>query len=67
MEHATDIELVRAYAAPAAGRHSLQIEVNKRLYMDGTAGRPHAGFETLQRDLIDLLRAVAEFDPLRRV
>lgn len=27
-------ELVRAYADPAAGRHSLQIEINKRLYMD---------------------------------
>ena len=28
---------VRAYANPAAGRHSLQLEVNKRLYMDEAA------------------------------
>ena len=28
------VELVRAYSDPKAGRHSLQIEINKRLYMD---------------------------------
>ena len=28
------VELVRAYANPGAGRHSLQLEVNKRLCMD---------------------------------
>ena len=28
------VELVRAYADPAGGRHSLQLEINKRLYMD---------------------------------
>ena len=28
------VELVRAYSNPRGGRHSLQIELNKRLYMD---------------------------------
>ena len=28
------VELVRAYSDPPHGRHSLQIEINKRLYMD---------------------------------
>ena len=28
------VELIRAYSDPKAGRHSLQIEINKRLYMD---------------------------------
>ena len=28
------VELVRAFSDPPAGRHSLQVEVNRRLYMD---------------------------------
>ncbi len=53
------VELVRAYSKPGAGRHSLQIEVNKRLYMDEGTRLPHAGFERLQRDLMALLDAIA--------
>lgn len=54
------VELVRAYAAPAAGRHSLQVEVNKRLYMDEATRLRHAGFVTLQRDLMALLQEIAD-------
>ncbi len=53
------VELVAAYSAPAQGRHSLQVEVNKRLYMDPGTLQPHAGFERLQRDLMQLLDALA--------
>ncbi len=28
------VEIVRKHGRPAAGRHSLQIELNRRLYMD---------------------------------
>jgi N-formylglutamate amidohydrolase len=49
------VELVRAYADPAAGRHSLQLEVNKRLYMDEPTRTRHAGFERLQADLMHLV------------
>ena len=52
------VELVRAYADPATGRHSLQLEVNKRLYMDSGTLQRHAGFERLQADLMRLLDAV---------
>ena len=52
------VELVRAYANPAAGRHSLQLEVNKRLYMDGATLQKHAGFETLQGHLMQLVDAI---------
>jgi N-formylglutamate amidohydrolase len=55
------VELVRAYSDPARGRHSLQVEINKRLYMDEAARQPHAGFDGLQRDLMTLLRAVIDF------
>ena len=53
------VELVRAYANPAAGFHSLQLEVNKRLYMDQSTLQKHDGFGRLQADLMDLLEAIA--------
>jgi N-formylglutamate amidohydrolase len=60
------VELVRAYADPAGGRHSLQIEVNKRLYMDEATRQRHAGFERLQAHLMQLLDALCERDAPRR-
>jgi N-formylglutamate amidohydrolase len=54
------VELVRAYSDPARGRHSLQVEINKRLYMDETALRPHAGYATLQASLTRLVAAVRD-------
>ena len=53
------VELVRAFADPAAGRHSLQVEVNKRLYMDCTTLQRLDGFGRLQADLMNLLQAIA--------
>lgn len=50
------VELVRAYANPAQGRHSLQLEINKRLYMDSQTTQKNAGFATLQGHLLQLLR-----------
>lgn len=55
------VELVRAYSQPASGRHSLQIEVNKRLYMDEAGRSRHPGFATLQRDLQTLLDALIDY------
>lgn len=52
------VELVRAYANPALGRHSLQLELNKRLYMDERTRRPNARFDTLRADLQRLIDAV---------
>lgn len=58
------VELVRAWADPARGRHSLQLEVNKRLYMDTATLRRHAGFELLQGHLMELLDGIlAQFGP----
>jgi len=54
------VELVRAYSDPARGRHSLQLEVNKRLYMHGSTGDRHAGFDTLQAHLMALLQGIGE-------
>jgi len=55
------VELVRAYADPARGRSSLQIEVNKRLYMDEAKRERNAGFAPLQRKLHHLIEAIVDY------
>ncbi|MDW3205262.1 MAG: N-formylglutamate amidohydrolase [Alphaproteobacteria bacterium] len=54
-------ELVRAYAAPTEGRHSLQIEINRALYLDEQTIKPGRGFDTLRHTLTELIRAVADY------
>lgn len=53
------VELIRLTGEPAAQRHALQIEVNKRLYMDEDTLQPHAGFAAVQRDLRALVQELA--------
>ena len=55
------VELVRAYSDPAQGRMSLQVEINKRLYMDETTRKKNAGFEPLQRQLATLIDTVLDY------
>ena len=52
------VELVRAHSNPAAGRHSLQLEINKRLYMDQKTGLKIPHFGVLQAQLMQMLRAM---------
>jgi N-formylglutamate deformylase len=54
------VELVRAWADPAAGRHSLQLELNKCLYMDPARLRKHEGFKVLQGHLMELVDAILQ-------
>ena len=55
------VELVRAYSNPAERRMSLQVEVNKRLYMDEATREKSAGFAPLQKDLAALIDALLEY------
>jgi N-formylglutamate deformylase len=55
------VELVRAFSDPAANRHSLQVEVNRKLYMDERTREKSAGFEELRADIGRLLEAVAAY------
>ena len=55
------VELVRAFSDPGARRHSLQIEVNRRLYMDERTREKSAGFAPLAADLHKLLVAIAAY------
>jgi N-formylglutamate deformylase len=54
-------ELIERYSDPAAGRHALQIEVNRRLYLDEMLIDKTAGFEGLRTDMRRLTAAVADF------
>ncbi|HEY2926036.1 N-formylglutamate amidohydrolase [Piscinibacter sp.] len=49
------VELVRRYSDPRAGRNSLQLEINRKLYMDERTLALEPGHVQLQRDLRDLV------------
>jgi N-formylglutamate deformylase len=55
------VELVRAFSDPKDRRHSLQVEVNRRLYMDERTREKSAGFGDLRRDIDRLLEKVAQY------
>lgn len=55
------VELVRAYSDPARDRHSLQLEINKRLYMDEATRTKHHGFVPLQRNLARMIEAIRDY------
>lgn len=55
------VELVRAFSDPKAQRHSLQVEVNRKLYMDEATREKSAGFAVLKTNLDSLLVSVAEY------
>ncbi len=54
------VELVRVHGRPAENRHSLQLEVNKRLYLDAAMLAPGPGYAALQRDLLALVDAILD-------
>ena len=57
------VELVRRYGAPARHRHGIQVEVNRRLYMDERSLEPTAGFGRLRSHLKALVSMLLETDP----
>jgi N-formylglutamate amidohydrolase len=54
-------ELVRAWSHPATGRHSLQVEINRALYMDEAGLEKNGGFDGLQMHITQLIGAVAGY------
>ncbi len=55
------VELVRAFSDPKENRHSLQIEVNRKLYMDERTREKSAGFGKLAADIAKLIESVVAF------
>lgn len=58
------VELVRRHGDPAANRHSIQVEINRKLYMDeATLALDEAGATRLQADLRSMVEMLLATDP----
>ena len=57
------VELVRRYGDPARHRHSIQLEINRKLYMDESTLEQHAGFQTLRGRLREMVQRLLALDP----
>jgi N-formylglutamate deformylase len=55
------VELVRLHGRPSERRHSLQIEINRRLYLDEATLAKTAGYSKLQTNLQRLLDALSSY------
>ena len=59
------VEIVKRQGRPGEGRHSLQIEVDRALYMDQKTLEKTAGFAPLQADITHLIEALTTFASAR--
>ena len=57
------VELVRRYSNPAKQRHSIQLEINRKLYMDEHTLEMTQDFATLQGNLLALVKRLLVTDP----
>jgi len=55
------VEIVRRHGRPADNRHSLQIEVDRSLYLDQKTLEKLPGFDELKADLARLVAALVDF------
>jgi N-formylglutamate deformylase len=55
------VELVSRYADPARGRHSIQLEINRRLYMNEETLERNATHAPLQRDIATLIGDICKY------
>lgn len=55
------VELVRRYSDPTRGRHSLQIEINRRLYMDEASISRNGSFSAFKADMGRLVAAICDY------
>jgi N-formylglutamate deformylase len=57
------VELVRRYGDPARQRHGIQIEINRKLYMDEATLALHEGARALKADLRSMVEMLLATDP----
>lgn len=50
-----------AHGQPLLGRHALQIEIRRRLYLDEATVEPHEGFLTLRRHMSEIAQAICTY------
>lgn len=49
------------YGRPVGGRHAVQVEINRAIYMDERTLQPKPGFSQVASDLVDIFAEVAVF------
>ena len=55
------VELVRKWGDPANDCHSLQIEIDRRLYMDEWRIEKNAGFDAMQQSVTRVIGKIADY------
>jgi len=55
------VELVKRYSTPSIGRHSIQIEICKSLYMDEDSFEKNKNYDALKSDITALIGFIAEY------
>ena len=50
-----------AHGQPSLGRHALQIEIRRRLYLDEANVEPHEGFLTLRRHMSEIAQEICAY------
>ena len=53
------VELVEKYSAPSRGYHSIQIEINKALYMDEDTNERNTSYDKLKSDITSITAFIA--------
>ncbi len=61
------VELVRRYSAPATGRHSLQIEILRSLYLDENTYQKSKNYNVLKDDVEELIQFCATYIEAQRL
>jgi len=55
------VELIRRYSNPARGRHSLQIEINKALYMNELTLEKSNNYNALKSDIEKIVLFLSDY------
>ncbi len=55
------VELVERYSQPSIGRHSIQIEISKALYLNEETYKKNKNYDTLKSDITDLIAFCAAY------
>ena len=55
------VELVEKYSNPARGYHSIQIEINKSLYMNEKTNEKNANYDRLKSHIADITAFIADY------
>ena len=55
------VELIRRYSAPTRGRHSIQLEINKSLYMNEETLAKNDNYDAFKKEIENLITFIADY------